>query len=329
MEPPNNPLAVEASDVSSCEKASDDPEPLFFSRVVGREKRLLGERFGLKTSASTIRGSRSTIRTGSPIEGRIAAIVGGFAMSNSLPLGFFSGFGRFDAPRIDAYVPLAALALATAISPARGDCPAPIIADPGGDIRKTAIIADTVVTRVRPLRGSVNGGVVTLRVTKGWKGVETGAQIDVECSGEDEDCDGRPQVGHAHERTQLIRYSGKLHSLGECSRTFPPGSLEAYVAERERLRTKRVRRIWRRSSRSGPITSTGARWIWRCRCFARSRARTRPTLVCTMFSPRCSPTPDNSTRRVAPSVSSMIHWRRAENMACSGKSSAQWRNARE
>ena len=46
------PLAIVAADAPPRRKASNYPEP-FASRMTGREKRPLGDVFGLATSAST------------------------------------------------------------------------------------------------------------------------------------------------------------------------------------------------------------------------------------------------------------------------------------
>ena len=47
MAKPGYPIAIEAVSVAPRKKPSNYPEP-FFSRMAGREKRQLGEQFGLK-----------------------------------------------------------------------------------------------------------------------------------------------------------------------------------------------------------------------------------------------------------------------------------------
>ena len=56
--------------------------------------------------------------------------------------------------------------------------------DRAGNLRHADVVAHYVVEKLRP-GSDLSYKIATVRITRGWKGVKTGARLDVEFGGEE------------------------------------------------------------------------------------------------------------------------------------------------
>ena len=109
-------------------------------------------------------------------------------------------------------------------------CATRTVPDWSGNIRNATIIADYVVEKIRPTKSSYTK-IGTLRVVKGWKGVQTGDAIDVRFGDETSCSSGVPNVGEKGSMASFIESTGWLYPpvcFGGQSRVI----VEAFARER-------------------------------------------------------------------------------------------------
>ncbi len=132
------------------------------------------------------------------------------------------------------------LVLLAAPSARACSCPSPVVKDWAGNLRQADVVADYVVEKLRPGSDRMYT-VATVRVTRGWKGVKTGARLDVEFGGEDSCPTPIPQIGETAQKARLIllkRARVALYLSPICLGGMSASVVEQFAAEREALEAK-------------------------------------------------------------------------------------------
>ncbi|MGD9544799.1 MAG: pentapeptide repeat-containing protein [Methylocystis sp.] len=139
------------------------------------------------------------------------------------------------------YRAIAFLLLLLAAPSARAcSCPSPIVKDGAGNLRQADVVADFVVEKLRP--GSDRSyKIATVRVTRGWKGANTGARLDVEFGGDSTCATSIPEIGATEQKAPLNllkRARAALYSWPICFDGVSASVVEKFAAEREALDAK-------------------------------------------------------------------------------------------
>ncbi|MGB5084928.1 MAG: pentapeptide repeat-containing protein [Methylocystis silviterrae] len=119
-------------------------------------------------------------------------------------------------------------------------CPSPVVKDWAGNLRQVDAVADYVVEKLRP-GPDPSDKIATVRVTRGWKGVKTGARLDVEFGGEESCRTHIPEIGEAEQKAPLSllkRARAVLYWSPICFGGLSAPMVENFAAEREALEAK-------------------------------------------------------------------------------------------
>jgi uncharacterized protein YjbI with pentapeptide repeats len=119
-------------------------------------------------------------------------------------------------------------------------CPSPVVKDRAGNLRQADVVADYVVEKLRP-GSDLSYKIATVRVTRGWKGVKTGARLDVEFGGEESCRTHIPEIGEAAQKAPLSllkRARAVLYWSPICFGGLSAPMVENFTAEREALEAR-------------------------------------------------------------------------------------------